>query len=218
MNVKTLREKFNLSQDELAAKTGIPRDRIAKWEQGKGNPKATDHRILDSFFRELEMEQVPPETKASESKPSYQEQRRTAKLGKKPAIPVYEAAPATLGNIVSYRDEKNGEGDPDFWITIPQLRDCNYGTRAKGDSMHPLIRSNALVIGREIVDMKVIVFGEIYIVHTKTGIETVKYIQPHEQDPKMILLVPYNERAKTTPIHKSDILRLYEAKAVFNTI
>lgn len=131
-------------------------------------------------------------------------------------IPIYEAAPVTLGNIQSYRDQQIDA--PDFWITIPQLRDCNYGCRAKGDSMHPLIRTNALVIGKEITDLSVVVFGEVYIIKTKNGIETVKYIHPVESDPESVLLVPYNEKAKITPIHKSDILKLYEAKAVFNTL
>lgn len=62
MNVKELREKNNLSQQELADNTGIPKDRIAKWEQGKGKPKAADSKILDKFFKEF----VPLELPAKE--------------------------------------------------------------------------------------------------------------------------------------------------------
>lgn len=51
MNVKELREKLGLTQEELAANTGIPRDRIAKWEQGKGAPKANDAKILEGLLR-----------------------------------------------------------------------------------------------------------------------------------------------------------------------
>lgn len=53
MNVKELREKKGLTQQELSDKTGIPRPRIAKWEQGKGQPKATDVKILEGIFGEL---------------------------------------------------------------------------------------------------------------------------------------------------------------------
>lgn len=52
MNVKEIREKLRLSQQELADKTGIPKDRIAKWEQGKGSPKVEDSAILKKFFEE----------------------------------------------------------------------------------------------------------------------------------------------------------------------
>lgn len=147
----------------------------------------------------------------------YLAQRRNKKNNEtKPGIPIYESAPSTLSTTELYRDEK--QVIPDFWITIPFLRDCDYGTRAKGESMHPLIRTNALVIGKRIYDISVIIFGEIYTVITNNGIETTKYIYEHPDNPEMILLVPYNSSSKTTPIRKSDILKLYEAKAVFNNL
>lgn len=53
MNVKELREKNNLTQQELSDKTGIPRARIAKWEQGLGKPKSEDFQILSDFFEKF---------------------------------------------------------------------------------------------------------------------------------------------------------------------
>lgn len=52
MNVKALREKKGITQEELAEKTNIPRGRIAKWEQGKGSPKVEDAEKLAAFFAE----------------------------------------------------------------------------------------------------------------------------------------------------------------------
>jgi transcriptional regulator with XRE-family HTH domain len=63
MNIKELREKKNLTQEELSAKTGIPRTRIAKWEQGKGAPKAKDYELLVKFFGE----EVPVSNKDGDS-------------------------------------------------------------------------------------------------------------------------------------------------------
>lgn len=131
-------------------------------------------------------------------------------------MPVFESAPATLSNVQSYRDDNNDT--PDFWLSIPQYRHCNYACRAKGDSMHPVVRNHALVGGREITELSVIIFGDIYIVHTKNGIETIKYIHPDPDNENKILLVPYNGNAKTTPIHKSEILRLYVAEFVINPL
>lgn len=62
MDIKELREKFKLTQQELADNTGIPRDRIAKWEQLKGAPKTDDYKILDDYFKNLR-EELPRETK-----------------------------------------------------------------------------------------------------------------------------------------------------------
>jgi hypothetical protein len=49
-------------------------------------------------------------------------------------------------------------------------------------------------------------------------VETIKYIHPHESDPKKFILVPYNKEANTTPILKKDILKIWKAKAVFNVL
>lgn len=51
--LKDLRAKYRLSQQDLSDQTGIPRPRLAKWEEGKGIPKTEDQVILDSFFAKL---------------------------------------------------------------------------------------------------------------------------------------------------------------------
>jgi len=54
MNVKALRMKAGLSQQELSDKTGIAKGRINNWEQGKGNPKRDDYNTLIEFFKGIE--------------------------------------------------------------------------------------------------------------------------------------------------------------------
>jgi transcriptional regulator with XRE-family HTH domain len=61
MNVKQMREDKKLTQEQLATLADIPRDRIAKWEQGKGSPKADDYRKLMEVFGE----EVPGEHSSS---------------------------------------------------------------------------------------------------------------------------------------------------------
>jgi phage repressor protein C with HTH and peptisase S24 domain len=53
MNIRELRTTAKLTQQELADKTGIPRNRIAKWEEGKGSPKTEDTKTLVKLFSEL---------------------------------------------------------------------------------------------------------------------------------------------------------------------
>ncbi len=52
MNIKELRTKINLSQQDLSDKTGIPKGRIAQWEVGKAKPKVEDQETLINFFIE----------------------------------------------------------------------------------------------------------------------------------------------------------------------
>jgi transcriptional regulator with XRE-family HTH domain len=54
MNVKELREKHGLSQQELSDQTGIPKGRINGWEQKGTKPKAEDSKVLNAFFEKLE--------------------------------------------------------------------------------------------------------------------------------------------------------------------
>ena len=50
--LKELRTEFNLSQMELAQKTGISQSAIAKWELNKTEPTATALITLSVFFGE----------------------------------------------------------------------------------------------------------------------------------------------------------------------
>lgn len=51
MNIKDILASSGITQHELATLAGIPRDRIAKWVQGKGSPKADDTKKLERFIR-----------------------------------------------------------------------------------------------------------------------------------------------------------------------
>ena len=50
MNIKDLRIKNKLTQQELADMTGIPKGRINGWEQNGSKPKYEDMIILREFF------------------------------------------------------------------------------------------------------------------------------------------------------------------------
>lgn len=204
-------------QNWFEEKVGLSRgfvNKIGDSIRKKSMDKIRTHypELNPSWLLTGEGEMLLSEDNTDGPKAPYKAQRRKEKKG----LPVYESHPATLSNVESYNDEPQGK--PDFYVNIPQYRNCDFITRARGDSMHPIIRNMALVGGKRIYDFKVIVFGDIYIIHTRNGIETVKYIHPHETDDDQILLVPYNGNAKTTPVHKSEILRVFQAQFVLNPL
>jgi phage repressor protein C with HTH and peptisase S24 domain len=134
----------------------------------------------------------------------------------KKGIMVYESAPVQAGIRTVYHDE---HAVPDYVLNIPQFKDCNYGTRASGDSMYPEIRNGDLIVCKELPLDARIIFGDIYVVHTKDGIETIKYIQQFvdgpEEDP-WVLLVPHNKAAGMgTPIPRKEIVKLFKVRAIF---
>jgi SOS-response transcriptional repressor LexA len=123
-------------------------------------------------------------------------------------LPMFEV-PVTLGAIEVIRDEPANNAA--FYLHIPQFRDCTFGTRASGDSMYPEIRNGDFVICKEIES---IIYGDIYLVITFDGHETVKYIHPHPDKEDHIILVPRNESIPRTPLPKSAIRKIYKVKGV----
>lgn len=134
----------------------------------------------------------------------------------KNGIQVYESAPVQAGIRTVYHDEHEV---PDYVLNIPQFRDCNYGTRASGDSMYPEIRNGDLIICKELpVDARII-FGDVYVIHTMDGIETIKYVHQFTDgtaDDPWVLLVPHNKSAGMgTPIPRKEIIKLFKVRAIF---
>jgi transcriptional regulator with XRE-family HTH domain len=215
MNIKDKRIKAGLSQQQLADKTGIPKDRIGKWEQGKGNPKAEDSHVLRDFFEKYVKEEVPRSGPAKQNHITTRNHLKEVGESKK-GIMVYESAPVQAGIRTVYHDEHQV---PDYVLNIPQFKDCNYGTRASGDSMYPEIRNGDLIVCKELPLDARIIFGDIYVVHTKDGIETIKYIQQFVDGPEeepWVLLVPHNKAAGMgTPIPRKEITKLFKVRAIF---
>lgn len=192
-DLKAFRKAQSLTVLEFAARYGFKSANVYKWEKGTKPTNYDDLQKLESILTGGAL--TPP--------PS----------GGWPGIPVYEASPITATNTEVYHDERIDK--PDFYLNVPALRDCNYAARARGDSMHPKISNGDIVIGKELMDASVILFGEIYIIHTRNGIETVKYIHPCDDDSDCLELVPLNSSARKTRIKKTDIARLFEYRAVF---
>jgi transcriptional regulator with XRE-family HTH domain len=202
--LKSYRKAHNASQSKIAGLVGVSLRTYQAIEE-TGVVKKSD--VLSKIHKLLNTQKIAQSS-------TYIEKRRKLKNSdnEKP-IPVFESAPTTLTTVELYRDEK---ASPDYFIrfaeSIPQLKSCDYATRATGDSMHPFIRGGSINFGRQIFGIEGIILGEVYIVHTKKGQETIKYIQQHPEKEDWFLLIPHNPVAKNTPILKSDIIRIFEWK------
>lgn len=100
----------------------------------------------------------------------------------------------------------------EFFITIPFFRDCDFAIRVTGDSMHPKICNGDIVVVKEIRSRDFIVFGEIYLIVTKTdNYRVVKYLHQDVNDSNY-LLISYNDKIKPFTMPKSELLRLFLVK------
>lgn len=127
-----------------------------------------------------------------------------------PGLPMYNQ-PISASFVASYRDESHYE--PLYYFRDPRFRDCDFGAIVTGDSMHSEIRHGDFIVCKEIKDSSFIVYGDIYYVVAKNGLETCKYLHPGN-DEETLLLVPRNESIKPSPIRKEMITKLYKVRGI----
>lgn len=202
MNVKELRLKYGLSQQDLADATGIPKGRINGWEQNKGKPKAADTAILKDFFQGFER-------KVSQS-------RLTVEKGDGGGgIPFYDAI-ATAGMAI-YADQSPvivpaETVQPGTWF-----RSATAAMRVYGDSMYPKYKSGCIIALKEILDKEEIIYGEDYVVETSEQ-RVLKRVMKSEKGDEFIEMNSINPqtdqrgRAIYAPkdFHLSKVRRIYK--------
>jgi transcriptional regulator with XRE-family HTH domain len=198
--IKTYRKDNNVSMPDLAIVSGISKENLYKWEKGT---KPTDfesvkklEKILESEWKVLQIYLLE-----SERSNSYLQKRRNEKLKDK-SIPVMGGS-TNLSNIEVYNDDKSR-----FEVigSLPQnvFPGCDYAERAKGDSMYPLIMNQALLVGKQ-CNKDGMVWGEKYIVKTKTGLDTTKFVHPVEGDESKLELKAHNKSIPPQRINIDDI-------------
>lgn len=128
-----------------------------------------------------------------------------------PGVPVFNQ-PISASFVQHYRDEHTYE--PLYHLRDPRFKDCNFAAIITGDSMHSEIRHGDYVVCKEITDRSLILFGDIYYVSTKNGMETCKYVNADPDDKHSIMLVPKNPNISPTSMKKSMIDRLYKVKGI----
>lgn len=154
MNIKQLREKIGISQQGLSDRTGIPRPRIAKWEEGKGNPKLDDYRTLENFFRSYGEFVINGDNKLSdrESEPYIKKRLRqknnNSKLSLAPLIPVKAQA-----GYVKAIDQETFIDTLEKYALPPGVNPQGAVWRyweIEGDSMEPTFHSGDYILTSQV--------------------------------------------------------------------
>ncbi|MBS1915713.1 MAG: hypothetical protein JST87_05510 [Bacteroidetes bacterium] len=189
--LKEVMKERNIRVPKLSELTGIPKDRIYAWYRDDTNPKSEDSEILLKWIS----------GEISNNK-SYIESRFEKKNSDRPNIKV-RGGFTNLSNITVYQD------DPDKYEVVGELPQglfprCDYAERAKGDSMYPLIMNQALLVGKR-CSIGGLVWGEKYIIKTREGLDTTKFVHPGA-DKNKILLIAHNKNVPPQEIDKKDII------------
>lgn len=127
-------------------------------------------------------------------------------------IPLYDIAAAA--GIVQIIQGDNSHIPIDH-ISIPNAPRCDGGMYVRGDSMYPLLKSGDIILYKEVHDLRMITWGEIYLIayvddHNEIYI-VVKYIKPGSSA-DTLLLVSQNQHHAEKEIPVQSVRALAQIK------
>lgn len=169
MNIKQLRERFGITQQEVSNKTGIPRGRINQWEQRNTIPKKEDYDKLEAYFKSLETnvpivkenrsyQNAVPISVVEESESYYNRFGNVFEpledgnyLMQVPIITEY----ARGGRMAGFSDREYFDELPKHTVVVDKIHKGKYlSFRVAGESMdfdgRDAILDGAIVTGREL--------------------------------------------------------------------
>lgn len=184
LNIKELRERFSLSQAEMADRLGISREMVNMMELGKRPISKSTKILLQNFISEVNS--VTPLKNGS--------QLNHAPLGKFPRkigmgsqpVPYYDVD-FTAGDIEVYDD--NNAIQPAYLMDIPEFAGCT-AFRVFSNSMERLIISGSILFGTKVKEWaEHLEYGQIYGIVCNDKRRYLKYIRkaPHKDDTHFLL-------------------------------
>ncbi|WP_288530768.1 LexA family transcriptional regulator [uncultured Bacteroides sp.] len=132
---------------------------------------------------------------------------KSRQLSARNAIKYYPAVSGSMGGVQFLDDPEESYVD----IILPGFSECKYAINAYGDSMHPVIKSGQVVILMEWTE-RFIDWGRIYLVVTKTGYRTIKYLKPADNLNAIRCESENKELNPAFDIDKEDVLKLFLVK------
>lgn len=123
------------------------------------------------------------------------------------AIKYYPTVSGSMGGI-EFLDSPN-ENSID--MIVPGFSECKFAINAYGDSMSPVIKSGQIVLLMEWQE-RFIEWGRIYLVVTKSGYRTIKYLKPSKENDSISCESENKEDNPSFDIKKEDILKLFLVK------
>ncbi len=227
-NIRFLRKKNNLTQQEFADAIGIKRSMIGAYEEDRASPKMDNMKAIANYFGisvdELVSERITD--KWLDERTSRLEKEKEIKAGNLRVLSItvdqddnenIELVPvkASAGYI-------NGYADPEFVRELPKfhLPMLQGGTfrafEIKGDSMLP-IQPGSIIVGEYVDDWKQMKNNDTYVIVSKNEGIVYKRVMNRLKEQKSLLLKSDNKAYEPYPISVDDIMEVWKAKAFIST-
>ena len=216
-NIKFLRKKKGLTQQQFADQVGIKRSLVGAYEEERAEPKYELLKTIASFF-EISIDDFIKETINEKWAPAPKGNLRILSISvDKDDNENIELVPlkASAGYLNGYADPEYVAQLPKFYL--PMFKQGTYRAfEIKGDSMLPLL-SGTIIIGEYMENWGDVKNAETYVIVSKSEGVVYKRMGSKFRADKKLKLISDNPVYEPYEISGEDVLEIWKAKAYIST-
>ena len=221
-NLKYLRKKKGLTQQQFADNMEIKRSLIGAYEEDRAEPKYDLLKKIAEYF-ELTIDEFINEKINDNWKPKPKSQGSNLRVLSisvdKDDNENIELVPvkASAGYLNGFSDPQYIQDLPKFQLPIPSLKQGTYRAfEIKGDSMLP-IQPGSIIIGEYLDNWNDIKIGDTYVIISKNEGVVYKRAGNKFKEDRELKLISDNKVYDPYSVPADDILEIWKAKAYLST-
>jgi transcriptional regulator with XRE-family HTH domain len=215
-NIRVLRKKLSLTQDQFAQQLGIKRSLIGAYEEGRAEPKLELLQKMAEVFsisvddligKEFSADSTLPDKKFSRGKDIVVVTVNSSDKENIEFVPHKAAA----GYLNGFADAEYVKELPHF--NLPILKQGTYRAfEISGDSMLPLV-PGTIVIGEYVDDLRNIKSGKTYVLVTQREGIVYKRVFNYLDENGTLFLVSDNRQYAPYQLSGAEVMEVWMAKA-----
>ncbi|WP_207421500.1 XRE family transcriptional regulator [Desertivirga brevis] len=219
-NLKYLRKKKGLTQQQFADLMEIKRSLVGAYEEERAEPK---YELLKKFaeYYELSMDEIVNEKINDKWKPKPKVESNNPRI-LSITVDKEDRENIELVPVKASAGYLNGYADPEFISELPKfhlpmLKQGTYRAfEIKGDSMLPL-QPGTIIVGEYVENWNDVKIGETYVFVTNSEGVVYKRAGNRLKENKPIKLISDNTVYEPYTVEAQDILEVWKAKAYIST-
>jgi transcriptional regulator with XRE-family HTH domain len=221
-NLKFLRKKINLTQEQMAQEIGIKRSLLGAYEEGRADPRISNLLKFAEIFAMpvdelISIDLSQTNGTASKRKDSHNSKNKLRVLSitvDKNDRENIELVPqkAAAGYLNGYADPEYIEELPKFNLPVLPKNSTYRAFEISGDSMLPL-RSGTIIVGQFVEDIAGIKNGKTYVFVTRDEGVVYKRVFKYSDNTELFCFASDNRQYSTYDVSAKDIVEIWEARA-----